>query len=66
MSAQGFTQTILTPSGGYLTGNTGLLANLSLKDVDPTTGDLLGNSYPATSHIGNGQYAFRKYSLCLL
>lgn len=58
MSAQGFTQTILTPSGGYLTGNTGLLANLSLKDVDPETGDLLGNSYPATSHIGNGQYAF--------
>jgi len=58
MSAQGFTQTILTPSGGGLTGNTGLLANLSLKDVDPETGDLLGNSYPATSHIGNGQYAF--------
>ncbi len=58
MSAQGFTQTILTPSGEYLTGNTGLLANLSLKDVDPETGDLLGNSYPATSHIGNGQYAF--------
>lgn len=58
MSAQGYTSTILTPSGSYLVGNTGLLATLKLKVVDPETGSPTGTVYPATAHIGNGQYAF--------